>query len=175
MDIEKINQLLQSVDGNYLEIGVYYGETFFELAKKNPTRKLYGIDPFISDGWTGQHKGTQLSEAEQVCNQKMKEFPNTFIFKATSKQFAGMPADIKGFNISTVFIDGSHWYDDVVIDTDLAIKMIGKKPGIIIYDDLHIGGVRDALKQGLEKYPQIKPLESPQIFGMGMFYSVNTP
>ena len=30
-------------------------------------------------------------------------------------------------NINSVFVDGSHWYEDVLIDAELAFKLIGKK------------------------------------------------
>lgn len=173
MHIQKINEFLQQNGGNYLEIGVYYGETFFEVAKSNPSKKLYGIDPFIADGWTGQHRGTVLSEAEVICNQKLKEFPNAYIFKMTSKNFYSLPLDIKGFNVSVVYIDGSHWYDDVTLDIDLAIKVIGQKKGLVIFDDLHLHDVRKAITEGLVKYPQMQKTDCPQIYELGGIYTVN--
>jgi hypothetical protein len=174
MIIETVNDFLQSNGGNYLEIGVYHGDTFFEIAKANPATKVYGIDPFISDGWTGQHKGTVLSDAETVCNEKLPQFPNAHIFKTTSKQFAGSPFDVKGFNISAVFIDGSHWFDDVTIDTDLSMKLIGQKKGLLIYDDLHIGDVRRAIKAAIEKYPNLTPLKDDRNYlELGGIFEVN--
>jgi hypothetical protein len=174
MIIKKVNDFLQSNGGNYLEIGVYHGETFFEIAKANPTTKVYGIDPFISDGWTGQHKGTVLSDAEVACNEKLLQFPNAHIFKSTSKQFAGSPFDAKGFNISVVFVDGSHWFDDVLIDTELAMKLIGQKKGLLIYDDLHIAEVRRGIKEATDKYPNLVALEDSRAYlEVGGIFAVN--
>lgn len=173
MTIEKINEFLKTSPGNYLEIGVYYGDTFFKIAEANPTHKVYGIDPYISDGWTGQHRGTVLSDAEHTCNEKIKAFSNAKIFKMTSEEFAKQLTNIEDLNISTVFIDGSHWYECVCVDIDLAIKLIGSKKGLILFDDLHVKGVRDAIVEGLSKYPQIQKTDCPQVFEMGGIYSVN--
>ena len=174
MIIQQISEFLNANDGHYLEIGVYFGDTFFQIAAAHPTKKVYGIDPFISDGWTGQHKGTVLSDAETTCNQKLTQISNAHIFKTTSKQFAGSPFDVKGFNVSVVFVDGSHWFDDVTIDTDLSMKLIGQKKGLLIYDDLHIGDVRRAIKGAIEKYPNLTPLEdSRNYLGMGGIFEVN--
>lgn len=175
MHIQKINEFLQSTSGNYLEIGIYYGETFFEIAKSNPSKIIHGIDPFVSDGWTGQRKGTTLSEAEEICDQKLLEIDNAVIFKMTSKKFLEGLIDENKLNISIVFIDGSHWEEDVKLDSDLAMKLIGNKPGFIIFDDLHLGGVRAGIKYALEKYPNLTPVKDPKEYlGVGGYYSVNT-
>lgn len=173
MTIEKINEFLQSSTGNYLEIGVYHGDTFFKIAEANPTHKVYGIDPYISDGWTGQHRGTVLSDAEKTCDEKIKAFSNATIFKMTSDEFLKQLVNPEEMNVVVVFIDGSHWHECVQIDIDLAIKFIGDKKGLILFDDLHIKGVRDAIVEGLSKYPQLQKTECPQVFDMGGIYTVN--
>ncbi len=173
MIIEKINEFLKSSSGNYLEIGVYYGDTFFKIAEANPTHKVYGIDPYISDGWTGQHRGTVLPDAEKTCNEKIKAFPNAKIFKMTSKEFFDQLSNPEDMNVTVVFIDGSHWNECVQVDVDLAIKLIGNKKGLILFDDLHLKGVRDAIIEGLSKYPQFQKTDCPQVFDMGGIYKVN--
>lgn len=172
---EKIKQFLNANDGNYLEIGVYYGDTFFEIVKGHPNKQLYGIDPYIADGWTGQHKGVVLNEAEQRCDEQIKKYTNAVIFKKTSKAFnqSLTPEMIEMMNVSVVFIDGAHWYEDVMIDCELALKLIGNKKGFIIFDDLHISGVRGAISDSLKKYPQLHKVEGPSYLDICGFYSVN--
>lgn len=173
--LQKINEFLSSNGGNYLEIGVYYGETFFQVAKANPFKQLYGIDPFIADGWTGQQRGSMLSEAEQVCNEKLKSFPNSLIYKMTSKDFQEkMLGRSEGMNVSMVFIDGSHWLEDVQVDYDLAMSLIGDKHGLIIFDDLHLHGVREAINEFTSKYKNVKLAEDSPIYEkLGGWYLIN--
>ena len=58
---------LQNNGGNYLEIGVYDGQTLCHVAHQNPSKTIYGIDPFISDGNTGQIRGISLTAQEENC------------------------------------------------------------------------------------------------------------
>lgn len=55
-------------------------------------------------------------------------------------------------NVSHVFIDGSHHYDDVVNDCHLAMKLINGKPGCIILDDLQVPDVLKAFNHLLFRY-----------------------
>lgn len=44
---EFMNNKLASIKSNYLEIGVFDGDSIAGLAKKYPDKKIYAIDPFI--------------------------------------------------------------------------------------------------------------------------------
>jgi hypothetical protein len=55
-------------------------------------------------------------------------------------------------NIGHVLIDGSHHYEDVVIDSELSIKLFNNKPGIIVFDDADLDGVARARKEFHIKY-----------------------
>jgi hypothetical protein len=71
-------------------------------------------------------------------------------------------------NIGAVLIDGSHHYEDVSIDVELSMKLIGKKPGFIIFDDTDVEGVKMAQNEFLEKYEKQISLEyilTPNIIG----------
>lgn len=174
MIIDDINKFLAENEGNYLEIGVYHGETFFAIAKANPTKMVHGIDPFISDGWTGQYRGTILSEAEKDCEEKMKSHDNAVIFTMTSREFSELLIDRKKMNISVVFIDGSHWLENVQVDVKLAMDLIGEKKGFIIFDDLNLKGVRDGIQEACQKYSNLKSIHDPREYlGIGGYYLVN--
>lgn len=81
--------------------------------------------------------------------------------------------DPESMNISAVFIDGSHWLEDVRIDYDLTMRLIGTKKGLVIFDDTHLHDVRVAIDEALAKYPSLKEIEGPVYLGKGSYYSVN--
>ena len=51
------------------------------------------------------------------------------------------------FNVSAVFVDGSHHYVDVVNDYKLAMDLLNKKRGIICFDDLQVPDVAKAVEE----------------------------
>ncbi|HOS16859.1 MAG TPA: class I SAM-dependent methyltransferase [Bacteroidales bacterium] len=150
------SDFLLKYEGNYLEIGIFDGYNLCLVAKSIPLKICYGIDPFISDGHIGYEKGTPIPEHEKNCKENMQEVPNTKLFRVTSEEFLKNLTDemINEMNVSAVYIDGSHHFPDVIIDIELAIKLIGSKPGLIIFDDLHISDVKEGIKWGMEKYPE---------------------
>ena len=136
---------LEQLDSNYLEIGVYFGESIKELAETYPNKKIIAIDPFIEDGCTTPHSGVQrggdlISQREMTMN-GIKDLKNISFYEMTSKKFKELltPSLIEELNVGAVYIDGSHWYEDVVIDYNLALELIGNKKGMICFDDLDSG------------------------------------
>ena len=134
---------LQNFPGNHLDIGVFDGDGVAELASTYPDKIIYGIDPFIEDGHTcsltGVNKGEDMISQEERTKHKLSAYQNAFLNVMTSEEFLKLitPEQIEIMKINSVFIDGSHWYDDVLIDMTLAVKLIGKNKGIITFDDLN--------------------------------------
>jgi hypothetical protein len=144
-------------EGNYLEIGVYQAELLCKLAKNYPDRQFYGIDPFIEDGFTEPHskvqKGNPLITQKSAAYENLKKVPNTKLFEMTSKEFVEKHTDnISDLNISFVVIDGSHYYEDIIIDYNLAMNCIGEKKGIILWDDFQITYVQSAFDKFTKEY-----------------------
>jgi len=141
---------LQNFSGNHLDIGVFDGDGVAELAGAYPDKIIYGIDPFIDDGHTcsltGVNKGEDMISQEERTKHRLSAYQNAFLHVMTSQEFLKLitPEQIEIMNINSVFIDGSHWYDDVLIDMTLAVKLIGKNKGIITFDDLATDEVRRA-------------------------------
>jgi hypothetical protein len=134
---------LELTERNYLEIGVFNGDSIGLLAKRYPNKKIFAVDPFIEDGHTvgltGVNKGEDMITQEEKTKNRLSAYQNAFLNVMTSKEFLELitPEQIEIMNINSVFIDGSHWYDDVLIDMQLAVKLIGKNKGIITFDDLN--------------------------------------
>ena len=144
---------LDQLNTNYLEIGVYRGESIRDLAIAFPNKTIIGVDPFIEDGNTTHDSmvaqgGALLTQRELTFN-GIKNLTNVKFYEMTSEKFYKelTPSLIDELNVGSVYIDGSHWYDDVVVDYKLALDLIGKKSGIVCFDDLHIEGVVKACNE----------------------------
>jgi len=89
--LEHFTNHLKNYDGNYLEIGVFNGDSIASLGDLYPNKKIYGVDPFIEDGNTSH--ATSKRFGEELTNQKestlnlIKDKSNVILFKMTSKSF----------------------------------------------------------------------------------------
>ena len=143
---------------NYLEIGIFNGDSIGLMGEHYPGKIIFAIDPFLEDGYTshtsavtrGEYMPTQKENT--LANIKGKD--NICLFETTSKDFAEMLTDqmIVDMDVAWVLIDGSHYYEDVVIDYELAMRLIGDKPGGIVFDDAQLPEVNKAHLEFLEKY-----------------------
>lgn len=154
-----VTSTLNDFPGNYLEIGVFNGDGFSAIAAKFPDKTCYAIDPFIEDGHThgvsGISKGNLLTTQKENFINYTKDLQNTKHFQMTSVEFYNKldTSQIEQMDITTILIDGSHHYDDVVNDCNLSIKLLSKrKLGIIVFDDLHVEGVRQAYDKFCDQY-----------------------
>lgn len=153
-----LKQEISNLTGNHLDIGVFDGDGMCLLASNYNKKTIYGIDPFIEDGYTCNQ--TQVKKGENMLSQKditennLKNYNNTCLYITTSEDFLKNLTDkiINDMNITSVFIDGSHWFKDVMIDANIAFQLIGNKKGIITFDDLSIPEVKKAYEEILELY-----------------------
>lgn len=142
-----IRDFLNKTNGNYLEIGVFRGYFLAELGIDYPHKHLYGIDPYISDGHTGQPQGTILTDVEEICNHNISDLDNITLFKCTTEQFLENNNLSILDNITCVLVDGSHHYNDIKIDIELIKKINNKEQKLIIFDDLHVPDVRQCIEE----------------------------
>lgn len=150
---------LSSNTGNYLEIGVFNGDSIAGLARSYPQLHIYGVDPFIEDGYTTGH--TQVLADQYMPAQKAATMANCAgldnitMHEMTSREFRDQltPSMIEQMNVAWVLIDGSHHYEDVITDVDIAMQLIGHKNGGIVFDDVNLPGVGQAHKEFLQMYP----------------------
>lgn len=149
---------LNSTPGNYLEIGVYNGDGCFELANKFKDKKVFCIDPFLEDGYTthisGVEKGNALNNQRETALKFFSQCENINFFETTSLDFFNKltDSDIELYNIDSVFIDGDHSHEGASIDYKLAMTVIGKKAGVIVFDDTNLPGVISAIDNFKNEY-----------------------
>lgn len=155
---EKINEEVGNFEGNYLEIGAFNGAGAASVARNLPNKTIYIIDPFIEDGNTSWISG--INPYEKMENIKAEYLHNTDglnniqHFENTTEEVLNKLTDkeISDMNISMVLIDGDHHAEFVTIDYEFAMKLIGDKPGFIIFDDMHNQEVVVAYTNFLNKY-----------------------
>lgn len=157
-------QELSQSDFNYLEIGVFNGDSIAELGKAYPNKSIFGIDPFIEDGNTTHI--TKIKENHQLSVQKQNTYNNIFglnnvkLFEEKSIDFYNQLTDemIEEMNVAWVLIDGSHHYADVIVDIKLAMKLIGDKRGGVVFDDCcNVADVNRAHQECVDNYNQLGP------------------
>lgn len=162
---------LRNVEGNYLEIGVYDGDGISQLAKAYKNKRFYGIDPWIEDGntthITGIPKGQSLLQQEKLARRSVMFLPNVDLITRTSSEFSKTLTDdyIRQMNLSVVFVDGSHAFEDALHDLHLSLTLL-RKGGWIGVDDLHLEGPRLALKEFLSFHPCKQISSCPAIFAI---------
>ena len=154
------NENLKHSEYNYLEIGVFNGDSIAELGKAYSDKTIYAVDPFIEDGCTEGHSLVRQNEfmSTQHANtlRNINGLENINLFTMTSvefKQVVESDTDLKGLmNVGWVLIDGSHEYSDVVNDVELAMMLIGDRMGGIVFDDANLDGPKRAHDEFVLKY-----------------------
>jgi hypothetical protein len=150
---EFIKETLKTIPSNYLEIGVYSGESIHQLALEFPDKTIIGVDPFIEDGYTTHNskvqEGDPLIAQEQNTMGLISGLPNIKFFKQTSIEFNNNLSNEQALelDVGIIFIDGSHHYVDVKNDYNLAIKLLGKKYGYVCFDDITLDDVSTAINE----------------------------
>lgn len=147
-----LNHFLQKTKYNYLEIGCYNGVNLAELSKNFPNKKIYGVDPFIGDGCTGQDQNSVLGEQKYNLYKNIDGCSNVIFYEKTNEQFLEEEKNnFKNMNISSIFIDGAHILKYIKTDVDISIECIRNNPdssGLILFHDMHIPDVI----QGIEYF-----------------------
>ena len=110
------------------EIGVFQGDYSEKLCKNNPQLKLYCIDSWQQKEDMSQYgySNELLAQSEKMARERLSTY-NSEIIKKTSQDA------VKNFEdnlLDFVYIDGSHLFEDVVMDISQWIRKL-KIGGII--------------------------------------------
>ena len=124
------------------EFGTFTGATTKLLSDFAPDASVHTIDlpddGFTWDPWIAQRVGEVFRNDAKYANRIVQHRANT-------RQF-----DFSPFHgqCQLVFIDASHQYEDVLLDSEMALKMLAPT-GVIVWDDYHAGahGVVRALNE----------------------------
>lgn len=119
-----------------LEIGCWEGLSSYFILHSLPQCKLTCVDT-----WQGadEHKNIKYSSANEVSaseklfDKNLKCFQSRYMkFKGTSLSFFNASNEPNSFDL--IYVDGSHYCDDVCIDALKAFELL-KNGGIMIFDD----------------------------------------
>jgi hypothetical protein len=141
----KVLDWLENTNGSYLEIGVYNGVFLSQVAETFPQYNVFGIDPFIGDGHTGEPQGSKLSDQLLNARKNIEEFTNVKLWELTTKECLDNHYYRELSEVSCVLVDGSHHYDDILIDFKFILQIRNSKNMLVLFDDLHIKDVVDAI------------------------------
>jgi len=147
-----IRSQLERLEGNYCEIGVFRGQGLEYLAQSLPNRKFWGIDPFIEDGHTQGHSqvapGQQMQSVKDQCLARLEPLTNVqLLIMPSERVLANTDLCSRLEAISLVYIEGDHHYLQVLQDSQLAMNLLGPQGGWILFDDLGVPGVDQALEE----------------------------
>ena len=160
--VDRVKDLLEEYPGNYLEIGCYDGALLTTIAASKTSITCYGIDPFLGDEYvtnSGEDVSfVPLTEQKNNLYHNIASHDNVEFFEMTAEEFmrTNTQEELLEKNVSVCLVDGCHRYDYVVKDWKLALKLIGDKAGVIIFDDMHNEEVYRAFRALIAHLEQIQ-------------------
>lgn len=157
------------------EIGVWWGNTSYHFFMKKP-KHLYLVDPWSVEPYKGTTEfewdeyltryakvtGSSTEAGFQKYYDKVYEdvhrrfdpYENVTVLRMTSDEFF---EGYDGDGLDWIYVDGSHAYEQVLVDLENALKIM-KPGGLILGDDYKWGGrwgkpgVTKAVDEFLEKH-----------------------
>jgi hypothetical protein len=142
---------LKSLPGNYLEIGVFNGDSLRELALRFPEKMIYGIDPFIEDGNTTHTthvaEGQPMPEQRSNALRNIGGLRNVVLWQVESWAYFVVHTDavLLKLDLSAILVDGSHHYRDAATDLHSSVRAL-PKGGVLVVDDITLPGVALAME-----------------------------
>jgi hypothetical protein len=131
-----LHRLVESVPGDYLEIGSFDGIVAVDIARTFPDRAVHCVDLFQPGHATnGGHLETF------AANVAAHRAANVRIFEGDSRQV--VPTLAPGYGV--VFVDGDHAYDTVLADLRNAWAKLSPQGMLAFHDYGHVDDVTRAV------------------------------
>ncbi len=123
------NKFLRNLEEiNYLEIGTFEGRSAIFVAKLNNTKKITCVDNFRG---SDEHEEINFDTVFENCKKNLSALNvKNDLIKSNSSDF--FKNNKKKFN--AIYIDGSHFYDDLKKDFENSFDCL-EKEGLLICDD----------------------------------------
>lgn len=132
-DVRVLLHEISKTKGNIIEVGCNRGVTTLELALAFPDRLVYAVDcPWVGMCESQMWERVSFSEFCEFA----RDFPNVL---PIMHPFETLRPELF-HNVGVVFVDGNHTYHGCKRDTDLALKILGNRGGLIAWHDCHDGG-----------------------------------
>lgn len=117
-----------------LQIGCFEGMGTVWLLDKVLTHKdstLIDIDPFIP---AGDLSGANFDTVQSLYYHNLKECPTSYKHKILVGKSEDILPTLEKNSFDLIYIDGSHFRDDVALDAELSHNLL-KVGGVIFFDD----------------------------------------
>lgn len=136
------------------EIGVCDGRYSEILCKEIPGLKLFCVDPWLpySDSWRGKD---HQEKTYNIAKEKLKDF-DTKLLRMTSLNASLLDA-IPDKSLDFVYIDGSHTFDNVMLDIILWAPKVRRKGIVAGHDYCHF--TNSGVIEAVNKYCEIHDIE----------------
>lgn len=141
-----IRNWLRINTGEYLEIGSYNGYFISELAEEFPKTPMYSIEPFITDAYAVEDKEKLKKEIKENYKYNTNCFQNIIHLELKTKYCLEKDYGVFLSNVCCVLVDGSHNYNDIVIDVNFINSIKNNRYMMVVFDDLHIEDVIEGIK-----------------------------
>lgn len=142
----------------YLEIGVHNGSSMSYVLQSNKNETCVGIDPFETLK-TVDPEMTHYQNIDKVTEEKtLNNLNNNNKYNSNIKLIKKLSIDVLDEEISEInllFIDGDHSYEAALNDYYKYSKYV-KSGGFIVFDDLHISGVKNCFNKIVNTDKNIK-------------------
>lgn len=128
--------------GDHIEIGTAWGGTAIlaAMANPHPTRHVYTIDPLENPPGFSRIDSYIIRQ-----NFKVLRFSHMITFY--HQRHPPLPAELEDKRFATAFIDGSHFYDDVLADWE---NLRGRVDEFIIFHDVNGNAVQKVFRMAQE-------------------------
>jgi hypothetical protein len=156
-DMRAVLWLLRGQEGAILEIGTAEGVSTLEMANHFPSRIIYTADcPWAH---VPKEQGSERPDYERFAL-NCRSLPNVAPIMKSAKT---LRPDMFN-NVQAVFIDGDHSYDGVARDTELAISILVKNGGVIIWHDYHTRAEWVGVKKFVDQsFPEAVHIEGTEV------------
>lgn len=115
-----------------LEVGTNRGDSAVWFLTALPLARITCIDTFTAETWAGPDPDEAIKEAQFDAN--VSRFGDR-VEKIKSRSFAALDRLAQdGRQFDLIYIDGSHYRDDVLVDSVLAWRVV-KPDGLLVWDD----------------------------------------
>lgn len=142
-----------------VEVGVFWGETYFYLLDRFPNLKLIGIDLWEEITWGDKtdegyrdYADFPLTDYYREIVKRAKKYKGRAIIRREDS--VDSSKKVTDNSLDFVFIDGDHTYEGVKRDIE-AWKPKIRKGGWLIGHDIHMAGVKKAINILIRDYKEL--------------------
>jgi predicted O-methyltransferase YrrM len=142
-----------------LEVGSFVGGSATRFLTLLPNARITCVDPFTGDLHGGEAYNGDVDTIEARFDAALAPFPDRLI-KIKSRSVPALETLAhEGKTYDVIYIDGSHFHDDIIVDSLLAWPLL-RAGGLMMWDDYKGGGTwpeRERPRHAIECFLMLHP------------------